>query len=144
MEKGRQRVERMSYGMEEVKKGWYLVGLGVVNNGHASCKVFLDAASSETMYQHVTMHVIPLVSFLFYLDRPERRFIDRCVEAGNADAILRQGLTEYFWIIRRDIGMELLSRAWTEGSVEAGYLSLPCCYCVITRMKKKCKGVLKC
>ncbi|XLU20132.1 hypothetical protein S245_056198 [Arachis hypogaea] len=91
-------------------------------NMQASCKVFLDAASSEAVYQHVTMRVIPLVSFLFYLDRPERRFIDRCVEAGNADAILRQGLTEYFWIARRGIGMELLSRAWTEGCVEAGYL----------------------
>ncbi|RYR14055.1 hypothetical protein Ahy_B04g070722 isoform C [Arachis hypogaea] len=69
------------------------------------------------------MRVIPLVSFLFYLDWPERRFIDRCIEAGNADAILRQGLTEYFWIGRRGIGMELLSRAWMEVSVEAGYLS---------------------
>ncbi|XLT46019.1 hypothetical protein HN873_038623 [Arachis hypogaea] len=88
-------------------------------NMQASCKVFLDAASSEAVYQHVTMRVIPLVSFLFYLDRPERRFIDRCVEAGNADAILRQGLTEYFWIAGRGIGMELLSRAWTEGCVEA-------------------------
>ncbi|RYR14053.1 hypothetical protein Ahy_B04g070722 isoform A [Arachis hypogaea] len=92
-------------------------------NMQASCKVFLDAASSETVYQHVTMRVIPLVSFLFYLDWPERRFIDRCIEAGNADAILRQGLTEYFWIGRRGIGMELLSRAWMEVSVEAGYLS---------------------
>ncbi|XLR19250.1 hypothetical protein S83_047162 [Arachis hypogaea] len=88
-------------------------------NMQASCKVFLDAASSETVYQHVTMRVIPLVSFLFYLDWPERRFIDRCIEAGNADAILRQGLTEYFWIGRRGIGMELLSRAWMEVSVEA-------------------------
>ncbi|XP_016168398.1 uncharacterized protein LOC107610936 [Arachis ipaensis] len=84
---------------------------------------FLDAASSKVVYQHVMMHVIPLVSFLFYLDWPERRFIDRCVEAGNADAILRQGLKEYFWIAHRGIGMELLSRAWTKGNVEVGYLS---------------------
>ncbi|XLR13227.1 uncharacterized protein LOC107632322 [Arachis ipaensis] len=98
-------------------------------NMQASCKVFLDAASSEAVYQHATMRVIPLVSFLFYLDRPERRFLDRCVEAENMDAILRQGLTEYFWIVRRGIGMELISRASMEGSVEAGYLSamlLPC------------------
>ncbi|RYQ89663.1 hypothetical protein Ahy_B09g096194 isoform H [Arachis hypogaea] len=69
------------------------------------------------------MRVIPLVSFLFYLDRPESRFLDRCVEAGNTDAIHRQELMEYFWIARRGIGMELLSKASTEGSVEAGYLS---------------------
>ncbi|XP_057747378.1 putative F-box protein At1g67623 [Arachis stenosperma] len=91
-------------------------------NMQASCKVFLDAASSEAVYQHATMRVIALVSFLFYLDRPKRRFLDRCVEAGNADAILRLGLIEYFWIACRGIRMELLARASTEGSVEAGYL----------------------
>ncbi|RYR67091.1 hypothetical protein Ahy_A03g013352 [Arachis hypogaea] len=87
-----------------------------------SCKVFLDAASSEAVYQHATMRVILLVSFLFYLDQSKRRFLDHCIEAENADAILRLGLTEYFWIACRGIGMELLARASTEGSVEAGYL----------------------
>ncbi|XLR10049.1 hypothetical protein S83_037987 [Arachis hypogaea] len=110
-------------------------------NMQASCKVFLDAASSEAVYQHVTMRVIPLVSFLFYLDRPERRFIDRCVEAGNADAILRQGLTEYFWIAGRGIGMELLSRAWTEGCVEAGYLYAMLLLCDHGKEKEMQRGV---
>ncbi|KAL4316510.1 hypothetical protein AHAS_Ahas15G0292300 [Arachis hypogaea] len=68
------------------------------------------------------MWYILLVSFLFYLDRPERRFLDRCVEVENVDAILRQGLTEYFLIACRDIRMKLLARASTENSVEAGYL----------------------
>ncbi|RYR66592.1 hypothetical protein Ahy_A03g012616 [Arachis hypogaea] len=58
-------------------------------NMQTSCKVFLDAASSEAVYKHAMMQVIPLVSFLFYLDRPERKFLDRCVKAENADAILR-------------------------------------------------------
>ncbi|XLR06820.1 uncharacterized protein LOC107646543 [Arachis ipaensis] len=88
----------------------------------ATCKVFLDACTSDAVYQHATMWQIRLVSFLFYLDRAEKRFLDRCVEMGNADAILRQGLTEYFWIGRRGIGMELLARAATEGSVESGHL----------------------
>ncbi|RYR38065.1 hypothetical protein Ahy_A09g043015 isoform A [Arachis hypogaea] len=98
-----QRVERRSNDKEEPKKVYNII-----------CKFF---------WPILTMRVIPLVSFLFYLDRPERSFIDRCVEAGNADPILRQRLTEYFWIARHGIGMELLSRAWTEGSIEAGYLS---------------------
>ncbi|RYQ83215.1 uncharacterized protein LOC107620247 [Arachis ipaensis] len=108
-------------------------------NMQATCKVFLDAGSSDAVYQHSTMWQIRLVSFLFYLDRPERRFLDRCVEAENADTILRQEMTEYFWIGRRDIGMELLDRASTEGSVESGYL-FAICYCVNTKTKKKCKG----
>ncbi|XP_057747504.1 uncharacterized protein LOC130966704 [Arachis stenosperma] len=57
-------------------------------NMQASCKVFLDAASSKAVYKHATM----------------------------------RGLTEYFWIAHRGIGMELLPRASTESSVEAGYL----------------------
>ncbi|RYQ86123.1 uncharacterized protein [Arachis hypogaea] len=77
----------------------------------------------------------------FYLDWPERRFIDRCVEAGNADAILRQGLTEYFWIARRGIGMELLSKAWTEGSVEVGYLSAMLLLCDHENEEEMQRGV---
>ncbi|RYR20157.1 hypothetical protein Ahy_B03g065247 [Arachis hypogaea] len=88
----------------------------------ATCKVFLDAGSSDAVYQHAMMWQIRLVSFLFYLDWLERQFLDRCVEEGNADAILRQGLTEYFWIGRRGIRMELLARASREGSIESGYL----------------------
>ncbi|XP_057744830.1 uncharacterized protein LOC130962664 [Arachis stenosperma] len=91
-------------------------------NMQATCKVFLDARSSGVVYQHATVWQIRLVSFLFYIDRFERRFLDHCVEARNADAILRQGMTEYFWIGRHDIGMELLDRASTEGSVESGYI----------------------
>ncbi|RYR21324.1 hypothetical protein Ahy_B03g066621 isoform A [Arachis hypogaea] len=82
---------------------WVRIATKVVSNSihdlfnmQASCKIFLDAASFEAVYQHATMRVIPLVSFLFYPDRPERRFLDRCIEAENVDAILRQGLTEYF------------------------------------------------
>ncbi|RYQ90356.1 uncharacterized protein LOC107615424 [Arachis ipaensis] len=89
-------------------------------NMQATCKVFLDAGSSDAVYQHATMWQIRLISFLFYLDRPERRFLDRCMEARNADVILRQGLTEYFWIDHCGIEMELLARASMEGNIELG------------------------
>ncbi|KAL4359140.1 hypothetical protein AHAS_Ahas08G0047600 [Arachis hypogaea] len=36
--------------------------------------------------------------------------------------VTSKGLTKYFWIARRGIGMELLARDLTEGSIEAGYL----------------------
>ncbi|XP_025616942.1 putative F-box protein At1g67623 [Arachis hypogaea] len=91
-------------------------------NMQATCKVFVRAASSNAVYKHATMSYKPLVHFLVYLDRPERRFLDRCVDVGNVDAILRQGFMEYFWLGRRDKGMELLARVSMEGSVEAGYL----------------------
>ncbi|XLT73389.1 hypothetical protein HN873_029815 [Arachis hypogaea] len=64
-----------------------------------------------------------LAHFLLNLDGPERRFLDRYVEVGNVDAIVRHGFAEYLRFGRRDKGMELLARASTEGSVEAGYLS---------------------
>ncbi|XLR01062.1 uncharacterized protein LOC107616001 [Arachis ipaensis] len=85
-------------------------------------KVFLDVARSDAVYKHVTMWYIPLVSFLFYFDRPERRFVDRCVEAGNPDTILCHEMTEYFWITHHVLGMDLLTRAATEDNVEVGYL----------------------
>ncbi|XLT41164.1 hypothetical protein HN873_072456 [Arachis hypogaea] len=61
--------------------------------------------------------------------------------SGNADAILRQGLTEYFWIARRGIGMELLSKAWTEGSVEVGYLSAMLLLCDHENEEEMQRGV---
>ncbi|RYQ89667.1 hypothetical protein Ahy_B09g096194 isoform F [Arachis hypogaea] len=91
-------------------------------NMKATCKVFLGVASSDPVYKHATMSYKPLARFLLHLDGPERRFLDRCVEVGNVDAILRHGFTEYLWFGRRDKGMELLARASTEGCVEAGYL----------------------
>ncbi|XP_015956356.1 putative F-box protein At1g67623 [Arachis duranensis] len=85
-------------------------------NMQATCKVFLGAARSDAVYKHATR-------FLGNHDGPERRFLDRCLEVGNVDAIVRHGFVEYLRFGRRDKGMELLARASTEGSVEAGYLS---------------------
>ncbi|XLU70986.1 hypothetical protein S245_030039 [Arachis hypogaea] len=47
----------------------------------ATCKVFLDAAMSDAVYKYATMWYLLLVSSSYYFDRPERRFIDRCVKA---------------------------------------------------------------
>ncbi|RYR49319.1 uncharacterized protein LOC107458766 [Arachis duranensis] len=65
---------------------------------------------------------MPWVSFLRYLDRAERRFVDWYVIAGNPGAILRDGLHEYFFMARRNAGMDLLTRAVAQGSVEASYV----------------------
>ncbi|RYQ89664.1 hypothetical protein Ahy_B09g096194 isoform B [Arachis hypogaea] len=92
-------------------------------NMQETCKVFLGAARSNAVYKEASMLELPIASFLYYYGRPEHSFIECCAEAGNTDAIHRQELMEYFWIARRGIGMELLSKASTEGSVEAGYLS---------------------
>ncbi|RYR77183.1 hypothetical protein Ahy_A01g001644 isoform A [Arachis hypogaea] len=88
-------------------------------NMQATCKVFLGAARSDAVYKHATMSYKSLAQFLGNHDGPERRFLDR----GNVDAIVRHEFTEYLRFGRRDKGMELLARASTEGSVEAGYLS---------------------
>ncbi|XP_057740087.1 putative F-box protein At1g67623 [Arachis stenosperma] len=91
-------------------------------NMQATCKEFLGAATSDDVYKHATMSYKPLAHFLLHLDGPEKRFLDRCVEVGNVDAILRHGFVEYLQFGHRDKGMELLARASTEGNVEAGYL----------------------
>ncbi|RYQ83217.1 hypothetical protein Ahy_B10g101860 [Arachis hypogaea] len=62
-----------------------------------TCKVFFDAGRSAVVYKHAMAWSIPWVSFLRYPDRAKRRFVDRCVDAGNPDAILRDRLHEYFF-----------------------------------------------
>ncbi|XLR58837.1 hypothetical protein S83_009509 [Arachis hypogaea] len=92
-------------------------------NMQATCKVFLGAARSDAVYKHATMSYKSLARFLGNHDGLEKRFLDRCLELGNVDAIVRHGFAEYLRFGHRDKGMELLARASTEGSVKAGYLS---------------------
>ncbi|RYR76607.1 hypothetical protein S83_002369 [Arachis hypogaea] len=92
-------------------------------NMQATCMVFLGAARSDAVYKHATMSYKSLARFLGNHDGPERRFLNCCLEVENVDAIVRHGFAEYLRFGRRDKGMELLARASTEGSVEAGYLS---------------------
>ncbi|XP_072066611.1 putative F-box protein At1g67623 [Arachis hypogaea] len=110
-------------------KIWSSIAMMVASNSienlfnmQATRKVFLGAASSDAVYKHATMPYKPLACFLLHLDGPERRFLDRYVEVGNVDAILRHGFAEYLRFGRRDKGMELIVRASTEGSVKADYL----------------------
>ncbi|XLR14513.1 hypothetical protein S83_042451 [Arachis hypogaea] len=77
------------------RKIWSSIAMMVASNSiedlfnmQATCKVFLGAASSDAVYKHATMSYKPLAHFLVHLDQPERRFLDRCVEVGNLDAIL--------------------------------------------------------
>ncbi|RYQ83606.1 hypothetical protein Ahy_B10g102352 [Arachis hypogaea] len=88
-------------------------------NFEATCKVFLDTGRSDVIYKHAMVWNIPLVSSLRYPGRADRRFIDQCIDAGNPDSILRDRLHEYFFIARRHVGMDLLTRAASEGNVEA-------------------------
>ncbi|XLR68506.1 hypothetical protein S83_019178 [Arachis hypogaea] len=108
---------------------WSIIATMVTSNSiedlfnmQATCKVFLGAARSDAVYKHATMSYKSLARFLLNLDGPERRFLDHCVEVENVDAIVRHGFAEYLRFGRLDKGMELLARASTEGSVEAGYL----------------------
>ncbi|RYQ89668.1 hypothetical protein Ahy_B09g096194 isoform C [Arachis hypogaea] len=91
-------------------------------NMKATCKVFLGVASSDPVYKHATMSYKPLARFLLHLDGPERRFLDRCVEVGNVDAILRHGFTEYLWFGHCIGGMDTLTMAATGGDLEACYM----------------------
>ncbi|KAL4397152.1 uncharacterized protein LOC110275627 [Arachis duranensis] len=65
-------------------------------NMQATCKVFLDAASSDAVYKHTSMLELLTVSFLYYFDRPEKRFPYCCAEAENMTALLRVGMMDFF------------------------------------------------
>ncbi|QHO28925.1 uncharacterized protein [Arachis hypogaea] len=97
---------------------WVRIATKVANNSiqdllnlESTCKVFFDAGRSAVVYKHAMVWNMPWVSFLRYPDRAERQFMDRCVDAGNPDAILRDGLHEYFFMARRDARMDLLTSA---------------------------------
>ncbi|XP_072090576.1 uncharacterized protein [Arachis hypogaea] len=102
---------------------WVRIATKVANNSiqdllnlESTCKGFLDAGRSAVVYKHAMVWTMSWVSFLKYPDRGERQFVDRCIDAGNPDAILRDGLNEYFFMARRHAEMDLLTKATLHGS----------------------------
>ncbi|XLR47717.1 uncharacterized protein [Arachis hypogaea] len=91
-------------------------------NMQATCKVFLGAARSDDVYKEASMLELPIAFFLYYYGRPEQRFIECCVEAGNPAAILWVGMTEFVWIGHSIGGIDTLTMAATEGDLEACYM----------------------
>ncbi|XP_016200027.1 uncharacterized protein LOC107641033 [Arachis ipaensis] len=88
----------------------------------ATYKVFLGAARSGAVYKYASMLELPIASFLYYYDNPEKSFLDCCTETGNPAALLRVGMIDFIWSGHCIGGMDTLTMAATGGDVEAYYL----------------------
>ncbi|KAL4357139.1 hypothetical protein AHAS_Ahas09G0156800 [Arachis hypogaea] len=83
----------------------------------------LNLLPREIWLRISTMVALNLIEDMFNMQATCKVFVRAA--SSNAEmwmSILRQGFMEYFWLGRRDKGMELLARVSMEGSVEAGYL----------------------
>ncbi|KAK2636704.1 hypothetical protein Ddye_031496 [Dipteronia dyeriana] len=89
-------------------------------NVEQSCRDFLEVGNDNYVLQHACMdsfHVVPwLRSYMASL------FLRRCRESGNAEALFRQGMLEYFTLLETESGLVLLQRAAHKGHIEATYV----------------------
>ncbi|PWA82886.1 tetratricopeptide-like helical domain-containing protein [Artemisia annua] len=90
-------------------------------NAKLSCTDFLEAANHEYIYKYVSMDKFPIFSW----NRPSDQvlsFLARCFEKGNAEALFRQGMTEYFKQGNVKSGLEFFKRASEKKHLEATYV----------------------
>ncbi|RYQ90357.1 hypothetical protein Ahy_B09g096479 [Arachis hypogaea] len=67
-------------------------------------------------------NLFPILSYLYYADRPYKRFLYRCADTDNPAAMFRSAMMDFFWIGHDVSGMEGLNEAATAGDVEARYI----------------------
>ncbi|PWA30256.1 tetratricopeptide-like helical domain-containing protein [Artemisia annua] len=90
-------------------------------NAKLSCTDFLEAANDEYIYKYVSMDKFPIFSW----NRPSDQvlsFLARCFEKGNAEALFRHGMVEYFKQGNVESGLEFLKRASEKKHLEATYV----------------------
>ncbi|XP_050130276.1 putative F-box protein At1g67623 [Malus sylvestris] len=94
-----------------------------------SCKNFNESAQDDHIFEHVDISKFPLVSWR--ASEKRTRFLKRCRDLGNAEALYRQGMCDLFTSKRIEpAGIESLKRAASKGHVEATYVYgaiLVCC-----------------
>ncbi|GAV81146.1 F-box-like domain-containing protein, partial [Cephalotus follicularis] len=89
-------------------------------NAKLICKDFLNAAKEDYVFQHVSMDKFPVVPWK--LNEESYLFINRCLENGNAEALYREGMKEYFSYKKQEFGIEKLKKAAEKGHVDASYV----------------------
>ncbi|KAJ7955089.1 F-box protein [Quillaja saponaria] len=85
-----------------------------------TCKEFLRIAEDDYIYKNISMEKFPRVPW-----KPSNQvaqFLRRCEEAGNAEALFRRGMLEYFTHVRRELGTKYLRMAAQKGHMEARYV----------------------
>ncbi|GAB2294026.1 hypothetical protein Dimus_028242 [Dionaea muscipula] len=91
-------------------------------NSKLCCKEFLKATEEDYVLQHTS---IPRDRFPVVPWTKEDKlvtFLKRCRECGNAEALYREGMVDYFSRMRIEAGLENLKRAANKGHIEASYV----------------------
>ncbi|KAG8643951.1 putative F-box protein At1g67623 [Manihot esculenta] len=89
-------------------------------NARACCKEFLEAASEDYVFEHVTMDSFPVI--LWKINHGVSSFLERCKKSGNPEALFRQGMIDYFSTSNYDSGLKMLERAASKGHAQAIYV----------------------
>ncbi|XP_057948364.1 putative F-box protein At1g67623 [Malania oleifera] len=90
-------------------------------NAKLCCKEFLRAAEDDYIFKHASMEKFPVAPWPVSCEASS--FLRRCKESGNAEALYREGMVEYFSSSRVDSGLQYLKEAAEKGHVEALYVS---------------------
>ncbi|KAJ7979073.1 F-box protein [Quillaja saponaria] len=91
-----------------------------IYNAKLSCKAFLGAAEDDFIFEHISMDKFPRNSW-----DPSNKvfsFLKRCLQSGNAEALYRKGMMDYFSDLQIESGRECLKRAAQKGHMEAKYV----------------------
>ncbi|OAY34371.1 putative F-box protein At1g67623 [Manihot esculenta] len=89
-------------------------------NAKACCKGFLEAASEDYVFEHVTIDSFPVLPWK--ISYGVSSFLERCKKSGNPEALFRQGMIDFFSALKHDSGLKMLERAASKGHVEATYV----------------------
>ncbi|KAK0598393.1 hypothetical protein LWI29_034240 [Acer saccharum] len=89
-------------------------------NVERSCKDLLEVGNDNYVLQHACMDCFPIAPWP--VSDKASLFLRRCRESGNAEALFRQGMFEYFTLLETKSGLMLLQRAAHKGHIEATYI----------------------
>ncbi|KAJ6974179.1 hypothetical protein NC653_030302 [Populus alba x Populus x berolinensis] len=111
-----------------------------------SCKEFLEAASENYIFEHITIEKLPVIPWT--TSHGASSFLARCKENGNPEALFRQGMVEFFSSNRPESGFQHLKIAARKGHVEAIYtcgviLNYKSRHCSIKECRDKIKEILQ-
>nr|GEY86878.1 putative F-box protein At1g67623 [Tanacetum cinerariifolium] len=92
-----------------------------VFNAKLSCQDFLDAVEDEYIFQNISMDKFTIIPWSQQTDS-EISFLTKCLNLGNAEALFRQGMVEYFHLVKVRSGLRYLKMAAEKGHPEATYV----------------------
>lgn len=90
-------------------------------NLELSCRDLYLASQEKYILQKVSMEKFPAIPWTHMSDKAYK-FLKRCRENGNPEALYRQGVVEYFSSMKIDSGFDCLKLAYNMRHLEASYV----------------------